>query len=174
MNLLFLGMLLVFLDVSAAVGGGSIDVLPDLVGYLLMLRGLGEISDESPFFGKIRPLAQAMVILSAVLMGTELFAVTVYGRFWHFCLGLAAMISGLLIGFWIVSGMRDMERRRGWDLEGEKLSSMWLCAAVIQSISCFCRWIPVVGQIGALGELVMEICFLAAFYRSKKLYEAKK
>ena len=174
MNELFIGMLLVFLDVNVEFNNHSMDVLPDFVGYLLMMRGLEGLSPMSRFFEKARPVAMGMMIFSAVLFGMDLLAVTVHARFLSFCLGLAGMICSLLIGFWIVSGVQDMERCRGWDLEGEKLHSMWLYSAVIQCITYVCGWIPLVGPMGSIAALVMYICFLAAFYRSKNLYEEKK
>jgi hypothetical protein len=174
MKELFVGMLFVFLDVNIGSQNHILDVLPDFVGYLLMQRGLGKLSEEGRYFEKALPVVMGMTVYSVVLYVMDIMATTVHARFVSFCLGLAAMVCSLLIGFWIVSGVRDMERSRGWNLEGEKLHSMWLCSAVIQCIAYLCGWIPLVGQIGAVGAAVMHICFLVAFYQSENLYEAKK
>lgn len=174
MKELFLGMLFVFLDVNVGIQDHILDVLPDFVGYLIMQRGLFNLSDESRYFEKARPVAMGMTVYSVVLYVMDIMATTIHDRFVSFCLGLAAMVCSLLIGFWIVSGVRDMERSRNWNLEGEKLHSLWLYAAVIQCIAYLCGWIPLVGQVGAVGAVVMYVCFLVAFYRSESLYEAKK
>lgn len=174
MKELFVGMLLVFLDVNVGIQNHILDVLPDFVGYLLMTRGLKGLCRESSSFSRAVPVAQGMIVFSGVVYVMDLTATTVHARFVSFCLGLVAMVCSLLIGFWIVSGVQEMERNRGWDLEGEKLHSMWLYSAVIQSIAYLCGWIPLVGQIGAVGAVVMYICFLVAFCWSKNLYEAKK
>ena len=173
MKALFAGMLLVFLDVNIGIDRYILDVLPDFVGYLLMTRGLKALYRQSGSFSKALPLAQGMIVFSGVLYVMDLLAVTIYDRFVSFCLGLAGLVCSLVLSHWIVSGVGDLERNRGWDLEGEKLRSMWLYAAVIQSIAYLCGWIPLVGQIGAVGAVVMHVCFLVAFYRSKDLYETK-
>ena len=174
MNELFVGMLLVFLDVNIGFNDHVFDILPDFVGYLLMARGLEALARESRYFEKARPVAFGMTIYSGILYVVDALAVTVYSQFLSFCLGLLALAASLLLGYWTVSGIRDIEQCRGWDLEGEKLRSMWLYATVIHVITYLCGWIPLVGQMGAIAALVMYICFLAAFYRTKELYEGKK
>lgn len=174
MKELFAGMLLVFLNVKLDIGGHALDVLPDFVGYLLMMRGLEFLSGESRYFEKARPVSMGMAVYCLVLYGMDFMAASVQDRFMSYCIGLAGMICSLLIGFWIVSGIRDVEQSRKQDLEGEKLHGMWLYSAVVQGISYLCGWIPVVGQIAAIGAMVMYICFLVAFYRTMERYESNK
>lgn len=174
MNELFVGMLLVFLNVNLSFGEHTFDVLPDFVGYLLMMRGLESLSPESRYFEKARPVAMGMMVYSAVLYVVNVLAVTVQAQFVSFCLGVLAMAVSLLLGYWIVSGVQDMEQQRAWDLEGEKLRSMWLYMSVIEVVTYVCGWIPLVGQMGVIAAIVMNICYLVAFYRSKNLYEAQK
>ena len=171
---LFIGMVLVFLDVNMGLGEHTFDVLPDFVGYFLMLRNLEALSDRSQRFWKARPLARVMMIYSTALYVVKALAVTVHGEFLSFCMGIPELIGCLLIGYWTVSGVRDLEQRQSRDLEGEKLRSMWLYAAVIHVITYLCGWVPLVGTVGTIAALVMHICFLAAFYRTMDLYEGKK
>ena len=170
---LFLGMVLVFLDVNIGLGAYTFDALPDFVGYFLMLRNLEALSDQSQWFRKARPLTKVMTVYSAALYVVDALAVTVHGKFLSFCLGILALTAALLIGYWTVSGVRDLEQRQDRDLEGEKLRSMWLYAAVIHVITYLCGWVPLVGTVGAIAALVMYVCFLAAFYRTMDLYERK-
>lgn len=173
MKNLFIGLVLVFLDVNIGLGEHTFDVLPDFVGYFLMLRNLEVLSDHSDWFRKARPLALAMAVYTAVLYAVDALAVTVHGQFLSFCLGILELIASLLIGYWTVSGVRDLERRQNRDLEGDKLHSFWLYMTVIQVITYGCGWIPLVGAMGVIAALVMNICFLAAFYRTMDLYEGK-
>lgn len=171
---LFIGMVLVFLDVNIGLGEHTFDVLPDFVGFFLMMRNLEVLSSQSRWFRKARPVALAMAVYAAVLYAVDALAVTVHGRFVSFCLGILALIASLLIGYWIVSGVRELERKANRNLEGEKLHSFWLYMAVIQTITYACAWIPLVGTMGMIAALVMNICFLVAFYRTMDLYEGKK
>lgn len=171
---LFIGMALVFLDVNFSVQGHSFDVLPDFVGYYLMLRELEQLAIHSNHFRKAHPWAKGMAIFSLVIYVFNALAVTIRDQFWSFCLGFAAQAIGLLIGYWIVSGVRELERKRNWRLGGEKLFNLWLYMTVITMITYASSWIPLVGAVGVIGALVMNLCFLAAFYRTMKVYEAKK
>ena len=173
MNELFIGMLLVFLDVNIGFNNHIFDILPDFVGYFLMMRGLEALNGKSRYFEKARPVALGMAIYSAVLYAVDVLAVTVYSRFVSFCLGILALAASLLLGWWIVSGVREMERYQNRDLDGEKLQNFWLYMAIIQGITYACSWIPLVGTMGSIAALVMNICFLAAFYRTKTLYEGQ-
>ena len=171
---LFIGMTLVLLDVNFSVQGHSFDVLPDFIGYYLMLRELEQLAAHSNYFRKAYPWAKGMAIFSLVIYVVNALAVTIRDQFWSFCLGFAAQAIGLLIGYWIVSGVRELERKRRWRLDGEKLFHLWLYMAVVTVITYASSWIPLVGTVGVIASLVMSICFLVAFYRTMKVYEAKK
>lgn len=173
MKELFLGMMLVFLDVKIGIGQFTADILPDFVGWYLMLPGLAKLGSQSVHFRKSRPLVLVMVIGTAVLYVMELSAGTLSSKVLNFFLGAAALIISLLVGYRIVSGIRDLERRQNRDLEGEKLQNLWLYTAVIHGIAYACGWIPMVGTMGSVAALVMSVCFLTAFYRTQDLYESK-
>ena len=170
---LFIGMVLVFLDVNVGLGEHIFDVLPDFVGYFLMMRNLEALSDESRWFRKARPVAMGMMVYSAVLYAVDALVVTIHGRFVSFCLGLLGMIASLLIGYWVVTGVGELERLQNRSLEAEKLRNFWLYTVIIQAITYACGWIPMVGTMWVIAALVMNICFLTAFYRTMDLYEGK-
>ena len=50
MRKLFYGFLLMFLSFDLAVNGHTLDVLPDFVGYFLLIRGMKEMEAESGLF----------------------------------------------------------------------------------------------------------------------------
>lgn len=174
MNMLFYAMVFVLLGVNINIDGHSFGLLPDFIGYFLMMWGLESLGSQSRYFAKARPVAMGMIAYSAVLYVVDALAVTVYFQFWSFCLSAVALAVRLLLSHWIVSGVQDVERSRNWNLEGEKLRSMWIYAVVISVIATLCSWVPVVGQIAGIAEIVVCLLFLAAFYQSKKRYEAQK
>lgn len=172
MNNLFYGLLLVFLDFNLSFNDHTFELLPDFLGYYLMMRGLEELDNESDYFAKARPFAMGMMIYTAVLYALDVLAVTVYLEFVSWVLGLLATIVSLVIGYWVVSGIQDIETRHGWDLQGQRLRSMWLYTAVLQGIAYVCVWIPWVSIMGSLAAFIMGICYLVAFNSSRKLYQA--
>lgn len=171
MNNLFLGMLFVLLDFNINFGKCTLGLLPDFVGYLLMMKGLEELAPASGQFAKARPWALVMTIYTGALYVLDLFAVSIQLRMLGWVLGLASTAARLVITYWIVAGVREIETVRFRDLQGQRLKQMWLYMAVITGICYVCGWIPVVGLIGAVGAFIMSICFLAAFYKTKTLYQ---
>ena len=173
MKELFIGMALVFLDVNVGFNSHTFDVLPDFVGYFLMMRGFEALAAESPYFEKSRPLAMGMAVYGTALYAVNALAVTIQGQFLSFCVGVPSLVAGLLLGYWTVSGIRDVERRQNRDLDGEKLQSFWQPMAMIQGITYACGWIPLVGAVGSIAALVMNVCFLTALYRTMNLYDGR-
>lgn len=57
MKKLFIGLFFVLLSISINIGEISIDLIPDFIGYLLLISGLREFTAESGYFGKAAKLS---------------------------------------------------------------------------------------------------------------------
>jgi len=51
---IFLGFLMVFLDINFTIDQHVIGLIPDFAGYILVIRGLDELSGESDYIPKAR------------------------------------------------------------------------------------------------------------------------
>ena len=173
MNGLFAGMLLVLLDLKIEIFGFALDALPDFAGYYLIFEMLAPLVSESPRLGRARMLSLGMAVFSGALWFMEAGAEDIHAQFLCFCLGIPALAGCLLLGHWTVTGIAELEQRRGWILEAEKLCSMWRYTALILAIAYFTGWVPLVGTVGSVAALVMSVCFLAAFFRTRGLYEKR-
>ena len=70
MKLIFWGFLLDFLDFNLTLNGFSIDILPDFVGWLLVLFGARRMREENERFARMQPAAGvlfAVYLLSFLL-----------------------------------------------------------------------------------------------------------
>ncbi len=70
MKLIFWGLLLDFLDFNLTLNGFSIDILPDFVGWLLVLFGARRMREENERFARMQPAAGvlfAVYLLSFLL-----------------------------------------------------------------------------------------------------------
>ena len=70
MKLIFWGLLLDFLDFNLTLNGFSIDILPDFVGWLLVLFGARRMREENERFAQMQPAAGvlfAVYLLSFLL-----------------------------------------------------------------------------------------------------------
>lgn len=170
MQKIFLGLLFVFLNFHISIGSCQIGLIPDFVGYLLMGKGLEEMAGESTFFVRAKPLTMVMVLYTAALYAMDLFSLSVHLWLLGWVLGLAALGISLVISYWIVCGVREMETARHWNLRGQHLSGMWMCMAVVDGIASLCSWIPLVGLMGAIGAFAMGVLFLVAFHHTESCY----
>ena len=103
----------------------------------------------------------------------DLLAVTGQGSWLTVLLGLAALAVSLYVSWAVVQAIRDTEGRRGADLNSASLKTGWTVLAVAQVAS----WIlailgSLLALIGVIAGLVGIVWFLAALWRSRKLFEA--
>lgn len=170
MQNIFLGMLLVFLDLNINLGDTTIGLLPDFAGYILMIKGLEEMTLESPLFEKARPWATAMAVYTGVLYAMDFLAMSVQLRFLGWVMNLASLVASLVISRWILRGILEMEANRRFDLKGQQLEQLWKPLAIVQLVAAAFGWFPLIGWICALAAFVMGVCYLVAFNRTKNLY----
>ena len=67
MSKIFVGLLLVFLDINFTFNTTTIGLLPDFIGYFILIGGLAEMAAVNSHFGKARPFAIAMAIYTLIL-----------------------------------------------------------------------------------------------------------
>ena len=170
MQNLFFGMLFVFLDFNLELGEVTIGLIPNFVGYILLVRGLEELYGESTLFQKALPISKGMVVFSVVMYVINLMVLNVQLRFAGWLLGLALTITNLLISRWIVSGVQEMERKKHVDLGGAYLDMIWKALAAVVLVAYAISWIPLIGGMCAIASFVIAICYLAAFHHTKQRY----
>ena len=170
MQNIFLGMLFAFLDINISLGKATIGLLPDFVGYILMIKGLEELARESVLFEKARPWAVGMTVYTAVLYGMDFLAMPVQLRFLGWVMNLAALVASLVISRWILRGILEIEGNRSFDLQASQLEQLWKPLAIVQMVVAAFGWFPLIGWICALAAFVMGVCYLVAFHKTKNLY----
>ena len=171
MELIFIGLVFLFLNFSITLGSCSIGLIPDFVGYIFLLRGCAQLEDKSSRFAQIRTPAIVMAIYTGVLYGLNLFGLPANWGAVGWVLSLAAMAVTLWITYRIVQGVEDLESLSRRDLQSSHLKSLWTANAVLTGINYLISWVPVLSLVGFLGNAVVSILFLVAFYQSKKVYQ---
>ena len=166
MSSIFWGFFLVFVNFNLTVNGHVLNLLPPFAGYLLVMKGCRELEGESSLFASIRPFALGMAVYTGILWLGDLLAVTGQGSWLTVLLGLAALAVSLYVSWAVVQAIRDTEGRRGTDLNSASLKTGWTVLAVAQVAS----WM--LALIGVIAGLVGIVWFLAALWRSRKLFEA--
>lgn len=176
MRKLFWGFFLIFLDFNLTVNHHVLEVLPDFVGYLFLMRGLAELTPESPLFEKIRPVALVLAILSGLQWLGALLGFRAAGVLLDLTL-----LAGTLYLIWaLIASIREAETFRGADLNSAGLQKLWLPWLVLQLSGCVLSVLALL-SLGilavltipvAIAALVVGILFLLALWRAVGLYEA--
>ena len=174
MNRLFWGLLFVVLDYELKIGSVTLGLLPDFVGYWLLMKGMESLADENEYFARGRHWAFGLMLLHLVLFGGALLdppSMTAVGLW---ALGLGGHVVGMFLLSRVIAGIRKMEKAKGLELQSEKLKFMWLIQAVMGTIAYLLNWVPLVKTFAALASAVTGICLLAAMYGTKKRYEERE
>ena len=135
MGNIFIGLILVFLDFNLELGNSTIGLIPDFIGYILMLRGLGEIDGESMFFMKVRPFVTGMGIYSGILYFLDLVGASMSLGLMTYVFAIISTTVSLYISYNIVMGVIDMEGKYSTNLNGANLKSTWMFLAVINILT---------------------------------------
>ena len=180
MRKLFYGFLLMFLSFDLSVNGHSVDVLPDFIGYFLLIRGIKEMEAESGRFQNARPFAVGMMVYTAILWVGDLLAVT--GEGWiSELLGLIAAVVALYIAWLLIRAVRETEEVRGADLNSGRLFGCWKGLVAVQAaaklltltinlanVSVLINLVAVL----AVVMLVLNVMYLIAWWKAVRAYEA--
>ena len=118
MKLIFWGLLLDFLDFNLTFNGFSIDILPDFVGWLLVLFGARRMREENERFARMQPAAGvlfAVYLLSFLLqpfgpvdLDDSLLAVAL-----ALAVNLVFFVLYAYVLWQLVRAMQEMEERYG-------------------------------------------------------------
>ena len=180
MRKLFYGFLLMFLNFDLSVNGHSVDVLPDFIGYFLLIRGITEMEAESGLFQNARPFAVGMMVYTAILLVGDLLAVT--GEGWLAeLLSLIAMVAAIYIAWLLIRAVRETEETRGADLNSGRLFGCWKWLVAVQAAAKLLALMINLANVSVLISLVavlaavmlvLNVVYLIAWRKAVRAYEA--
>ena len=143
---LFLGFLLILLDFEVSVGTAVIGVLPDFLGYLLVMKALEERQD------RWRHVAFGLMLVSLVLFGADLVDKATVAQFWFGVVEFAAEVGMLMLLFRVIRG-------------SERLYVLFPVLACIRILAVMVSWFPLIGTICVIANAIMSVCYLAVAYK---------
>ena len=170
MSNIFIGLILVFLDFNLNLGNSTIGLIPDFIGYIIMIKGLEEMAPESVLFIKVKPFATGMAIYSVVLYIMDLLGISMSLGALIYLLAIISTAISLYISYNIVMGVIDMEEKYNTALNGDTLKSTWKLCAIFNVLSFVSLLIPLVAIVSIIVTLIVSIYFLVVFSKSKNLY----
>ena len=181
MKKLFWGFFFIYLNFNLNVNAHSLNVLPDFVGYILLLQGMKQLEEESHFFRSGRPFAVGMTVYTAILWVGALLGVTAGGRVGSI-LDLIALAVSFYVSWLLVQGVLEMETEKAVDLNGRRVYQWWkgmlIIQLAIQVLRLMANLVNVSVLLSVAGvlvvvKIVLIILYLLAWNRTANAYEAQ-
>ena len=173
MNWIFWGMACMLLDIDVTLGGRTIGLVPDWLGWWWLAKGCTELETEWEGFHR-SSIPKLMAGLALLLYGFAIMKLTVQQRFWLSVLALAATVAELVAARYLVRGIRKMEANHGTTLYSDKLQNLWLYLVILQVLKRLLGWVPLVGAGCAVAAFAMGLCWLVMLWKAKGQYLSVK
>ena len=143
--------------------------LPDFVGFILVWRGLVELTPESRSFKKLIPASMVFIFASTAKYVLTLFNLLSSDKMSTFVVDVLYSTATLFFCYLIIRGIRDMEIKRNAEFYSTQLFRAWVAVFVFT----ICSKLPVNGLklVGALGIVVVSAMFLVRMWDSMKIYK---
>ena len=174
MDLLLRGMIFVLLDIELTLENSVLDLLPDWLGFIFVLRGFRELEEDWPGFRKGQMLLQLLVVYSAVIYVMKLFELSIRMEILVWAMEMIEILAGLMTARWIGLGVCAMAESLGCDLQGRKLKDMWIYLAALQIIGGLVGWAPLVGTVCMVAEVLIGVFYLSALADSRKRWKKEE
>lgn len=170
MGKILVGLCMVLLEFNINLETAVIGLIPDFIGYILLVMGLKEMVSESGFFQKSIPLSAGMAVYSAVCYLLDLLGIT---GVYDFILGMINTACFFYILYLMIKGIEEMQTKSGKNLYTDNLNSIWLCLLVLYAGAYLLLFIPILSSICIISGSVATIILVWYIYKAKEEYYKK-
>ena len=171
MSKIFIGLLLVFLDFNLTFDTVTIGLLPDFIGYFILIGGLTEMAAVNSHFGKAKPFAILMAVYTLILYILDLIGLSAALGYAATVLGLLSTLISLHISYHIVQGVLELESAQARSLNGAPLFTTWKVLAVINILAYLLLFVPGLNVVCMVVCFIAGVIFLIQLNRTRKAYE---
>ena len=180
MRKLFWGFFFVYLNFNLNLNAHSINLLPNFVGWWLVLQGMDELGHESRYFENPRPFVLGLMVYEAILWLSNVLAVT-SDNWVGTILGLISTAASFYVTWLLVQGVRETEENHAADLGSAVLHRRWKNLLILQVAV---RLLGIMANLSNISVLVLPslalivvslvviVQFLMDWNRTAKAYEA--
>ena len=168
MQKVFIGILLILLDFHLEFSTGHLGLIPDFIGYFVLLLGLRQLAEDGPSFKRAIPAAIGIGIYSFFLWVADLFGfAATQSPMVIFCEILSVFLA-LYVTRLVVEGVGELASATGEDLHYKKLKIDWYVMAVFQTLSFSWLFFPALATVCVIISAVDTLLFLFALHKSRR------
>ncbi|WP_124099417.1 hypothetical protein [Ruminococcus sp. Marseille-P6503] len=174
MKKLLIGLFFITLDISVGLGTASIELIPDFIGYFILMSGLKDFSQENENFSKAQRLCIPLAAAALVLYVLNIFGFSYSDgeslNILPFAAELLCVAGELYVTYQICQGTEDIERRFKCDLNYDKLKLAWSIMAAALAGAYLSVMIPVVSACCVMISFAFAVVFLVQFNTARLRY----
>lgn len=166
------GLIFVFFYINVPIGSRTVDILPDILGYVLIGVDLYRMRKKSRFFGWGVLLCAVLAVYSVsvrIVLPTGILGVS---------LSVTELVLQLLLLYLLVYGIKDLEREVGVHLNSTVLdrwriwlSVVWVGSYLFVMVGVMMPTIAAFGVLLMIAWFLLCVLFLVAFYRTAHRYK---
>ena len=165
----FFGFLLVFLDYPIALAyGGALNLIPDFLGYGLLLLAGRRLVEENAHFRRLTIGARIALFLSLAEFALNLLPLSLPTPV-TLLADIAVTLASLYISFEFAEGAKAYEHRRYKKMDAEKISAAWLILCMASILQYIMLYLPAVALPSLLLFLLAVVWFCSATLRFEKM-----
>lgn len=170
MNYMLIGALFLALSFNTiSPWGGTIDLAPDFVGYLLIAYGAKEVNHWSKYFRKIEKTGILFAIYAGITWARNAFNFMAgHNITMNFIMDLLEVGVGMVVLMWIFRGIHAVELQTDFELRSAVMKYIWIGMLVMNLTNVVTYFFhPVVREICGIAAMVVGFGYLIAFFVCK-------
>ena len=167
-----IGLIFVFFYINIPVFGRTMDILPDVSGYVLIATNAWRLREDSRSFFNLAYLSGILAVYSTAVRLIEPRGMA------GIALSLLELILQLYLLKWIEDGVKDMERAVGAHLNTDVLyrwrilvSSAWAAVFICVTAGALAPGLVIIGLAAAAAWAVLCVLFLVTLFRTSRRYK---
>lgn len=167
-----IGLIFVFFYINIPVFGRTMDILPDVAGYVLIAANAWRLREDSRSFFNLAYLSGILAVYSTAVRLIEPRGMA------GIALSLLELILQLYLLKWIEDGVKDMERAVGAHLNTDVLyrwrilvSSAWAAVFICVTAGALAPGLVIIGLAAAAAWAVLCVLFLVTLFRTSHRYK---
>ncbi len=174
-----IGLLLVALELNMNFNGARVNVLlPDFLGYIVILFGIKELSATDSAFEKANVPCIAGIVFSGVMFIGDIFA-REFMLSVEYVTSIVAQAVVLWVIYTIISAIKDVEEERGVDLNSSNLKSEWQIILIIDIVLIIMSFLVMLNNliltlllfVIAVLYLAVNVAILVSLNTARKIYD---
>lgn len=166
MILFFIGFIFVFLDFPITVGTGSVDVLPNVVGYALTAVAAHRLLPYGRRFARVRLISILLGVVSVAEIFLALFIPTGTSIL-PAIVSIVSTLAFLLMTYEIAAVTKEIEARANRPVGADKLMTAWGFIAIGSLFAYVPLLMPSMTMTSLMLQLLSYIWFLYSLYLVK-------